>query len=211
MRRLAFALLLVSAANTGAAAPPAGHYRLQGEPDVASEIILHTDGRFQYFLSAGALDEHAEGRWTREGSVIHLQTLPKPKPAVFNLAQSAKSSEYPLSVKVTWPDGRGIPSVDLRVIFDSGEPVTGYTQEYGWSLSGDERRVPKSLQLAVPMHGLVSQVFALDPATANALTFVLTPNDLGVVDFGSVPVTIAEDRLVMQRDGAALNYVARRR
>ena len=40
---------------------PAGHYRLAGGPDVASEILLRPDGRFQFFLMEGAVDEQAAG------------------------------------------------------------------------------------------------------------------------------------------------------
>jgi hypothetical protein len=60
------------------------------------------------------------------------------------------------------------------------------------------------------MHGLRSQAFSIDVAKANSFTFVLTPNDLGVVDFEGMPVTIQRDRLVMHRDGGDLTYLVQR-
>jgi len=209
----ALPLLLALAAPVTFAAEPASRpqrYRLVGEPDVASELILHSDGRFQYFLSAGALDEQSEGRWIREGNMIRLTTMPKPKPAVFSAGAAERDTAAPFTIKVTWPDGRGIAGVDLRVTFDSGEPATGYTQEYGWSLDADEKRNPRSIAFAVPMHALRSQNFPIDAVRANRLTFVLTPNDLGIVDFESLPLTVSKDRLVMHRGGGELAYVRQR-
>ena len=205
-------LLAVTAPVTFAAEPASQpqRYRLVGEPDVASELMLHPDGRFQYFLSAGALDEQAEGRWTREGNVIRLTTTPKPKPAVFSAGPAEQDAGAPFTVKVTWPDRRGIAGVDLTITFDNGERATGYTQEYGWSLDAADKRTPRSITFAVPMHTLRSQNFPIDAVRANRLTFVLTPNDLGIVDFESLPLTVSKDRLVMHRGGGELAYVRQR-
>ena len=41
----------------------AGHYYLQGVMEVGSELLLHADGRFEYFLAYGAYDESATGTW----------------------------------------------------------------------------------------------------------------------------------------------------
>jgi hypothetical protein len=209
MRLFCAALLLLMSTAPGVAfaAPQDERYRLVGEPDVASEFILHADGRFDYFLSAGALDEMAQGRWTREGNIIRLTTVPKPKPPEFTLQAVDKTGDAPLTVRVTWPDGRGIAGVDLMVTFDTGDPVTSYTQEYGWSLDAAEKRVPQSIILAVPMHGLQSQPFAIDAGKANSLSFILTPNDLGLVNFDDVSVTIEADRLVVHRGGGDLSYM----
>jgi len=60
------------------------------------------------------------------------------------------------------------------------------------------------------MHGLVSPRFPVDAASANALLFILTPNDLGLVDFQNMLVERTRDRLIMRRGGAALTYVPAR-
>lgn len=208
MRVAASALVFLCLA--GASPParsPAGHYRLVGEHDVASELILQADGHFQYALAAGALDEQAEGRWTREGDTVFLTTEPKPRPAVFTSGPAGRIKGTPLNVKVTWPNGRGVALIDLRVGFDKGEPATGYTQNYGWTMASDEKRVPRWIEFALPMYALQSQRFTIDAAKANDLTFVLTPNDLGTVDFERLPLTIGDARLVMHRFESELVYV----
>lgn len=202
------AMIALLATPSGTVAKsPAGHYRLVGEQDVASELVLNQDGRFIYFLAAGALDEHAEGRWASDGRTVKLTTEPKPTPATFRAGTAAPTTEVPLRIRVAWPDGRGIAGVDLVILFDSGPPVMDYTQEDGWSLSSDEKRRPRRIELALPIYALNPQGFAIDPATANDLTFVIEPNDLGVVDFQETPLTIGTGRLVMHRYGGTLTYV----
>jgi len=200
------ACVLLLFASPAQAKGPAGRYRLAGQPDEASEIVLAADGRFRYFLAAGALDERAEGRWRAEGKTLRLTTLPAPVPATFAPGPATRTAEAPLKVKVSWPDGRGIAGVDLRVGFDSGPPVEDYTQEDGWNLPSDEKRLPRWIELAVPMHGLASPRFPLRTDSANDITFVLTPNDLGVLDFSGIEVEFDRDRLLVHRGGGTLTY-----
>ncbi len=203
------ALLLLLAAAGGAAAKersPGGEYRLVGEQDVASGIRLNPDGRFQYFLIAGALDEKAEGRWSAAGGRVVLVTEPKPVPPAFTRAKTGKTDSAALSVRVDSPEGRGIAGVDLRIGFDEGAPIEAYTQEDGWSLAAEEARTPRWIELAVPMHGLASARFPIDPAAGNALAFTLVPNDLGVIDFTGVPIRVEKKALVVERGGGRLRY-----
>ncbi|HEX8469157.1 MAG TPA: hypothetical protein VF620_15280 [Allosphingosinicella sp.] len=203
-----FPALLIGASANAAERNPAGAYRLVGEHDVASGLRLRKNGKFQYFLSAGALDEQAAGRWSVSGGVVALVTEPAPVPAVFAPGPSARTDETALSVKVSTPGGEGIAGVDLRIGFDEGEPIEDYTQEYGWSFSADEKRRPRWIELAVPMHALASPRFPIDLAAGNALAFTLTPNDLGVFDFAGVRIEVAKKALIVHRGGARLRYEA---
>ena len=210
MPRLAsfLALLLIAAPAEAAERSPAGAYRLAGEQDVASGLLLKRDGRFQYFLAAGALDERAEGRWSSAGGVVTLVTEPAPRPPVFEQSAPARTQSEALSVKISSPQGSGIAGVDVRVGFDAGELVESYTQEDGWSLPVEEKRVPRWIELAVPMHGLASPRFPIDLAAGNALAFTLVPNDLGVIDFRGIRVEQAGKALIVHRGQARLRYEA---
>ena len=200
-------MLLAVASGAAAREPgPAGAYRLVGEQDVASGIRLEPDGRFQYFLIAGALDERAEGRWTAGDGRIALVTEPKPVPPLFRQADPRKTDSAALTVSVGSPEGRGIAGVDLRVGFDDGAPVEAYTQEDGWSLPAEERRTPRWIELSVPMHGLASPRFPIDLAAGNALAFTLISNDLGVLDFEGVTVRVEKQALLVERGGGRLRY-----
>jgi hypothetical protein len=206
LKPLPFALLLLLASAAPASPGPAGDYRLVGEQDVASGLRLQADGRFQYFLSAGALDERSEGRWSAAGGVVTLTTEPKPVPPLFELSSTAKTRAVPLKVKVSWSGGGGIAGVDLRVGLDDGVVLDGYTQEDGWSLPQTESRKPRWIEFAVPMHGVRSPRFPIDLKAGNALAFTITPNDIGVFDFTGVRVEAADGALVVHRDGARLRY-----
>ncbi|HEX8239321.1 MAG TPA: hypothetical protein VF574_06235 [Allosphingosinicella sp.] len=202
--------LLLAIAGAGAESRPpgpAGRYRLTGEQDVASELLIKPDGRFSYALIAGALDEKAEGRWRREGDSIFLTTEPKPVPPAFSAGAATHTDSAPLTVKVVWPDGRGVAGADLRVGFAEGDPIEDYTQEDGWSLSSDERRIPIWVEVSLHMFGLPAERFPIDVARANALTFLLTPNDLGTVDFEDMRADLARGRLVLHRGEGRLVYL----
>ncbi|HYE27261.1 MAG TPA: hypothetical protein VEA61_03365 [Allosphingosinicella sp.] len=73
-------LLALAGAGTQTGPAVAGYYRLVQEQDVASSLVLRPDGRFEYSLAAGALDERAEGRWSLADGLIVLATEPKPVP-----------------------------------------------------------------------------------------------------------------------------------
>jgi len=61
-----------SAHGAAAAATLAGEYHLDGVMETGSGLLLHPDGRFEWFFSYGALDLAARGRWTRAGDGIDL-------------------------------------------------------------------------------------------------------------------------------------------
>src|SRR5947209_13626546 len=100
------ALLAMMLLAGAAASSPVGHYRLHGVQDAASELNLRANGRFDYALAYGALDEEATGRWRRVGNRILLTTSPKPVPAAFSQAKAGHTDEAPLALHVTAPDGR---------------------------------------------------------------------------------------------------------
>lgn len=82
IRRLALGLALAAglAAPAAAACPPpgeaavAGFYGLEGLREVGSQFILHPDGRFEFMLAYGAIDQYGRGCWTtkHEGWVVLL-------------------------------------------------------------------------------------------------------------------------------------------
>lgn len=205
------AALLVGGTPATADDGVVGLYRLEGVHDAAGELVVLADGRFEYALAYGALDERAQGHWLRHANGLDLMTEPKPVPPSFQPApRGAQTPEAP-TVRVAWPNGRGIAGVDLRIGFDSGDPVDAYTQEDGWRLPPDEHRALRWIELAEPIHGIRSARFAIDDAAQGTLNFVLVPNDIGVVDFSGMPVDVLPDRLVVHRGGGEMLFVRKGR
>ena len=207
-------LLLTAALSTLLATPLAaaapsliGHYRLAGGPDVVGELEITADHHFRYGLAAGALDEQAEGRWVADGAKVCLYTDPRPVPPAFTLTPRAAPADKAPSLLVKWPNGRGVALVDFVIGFDRGEPLTGYTQDYGWTMPHGDRRVPRWIELTVPMHGIKSPRLSLDGKARGTINVLLTPNDLGMVDFQHVCLEAVDGGFVLHRDNGDWRFV----
>lgn len=198
MKALASCLSLALLLGTPAGARDfAGRYRLAEGPDVAGQLELTADGRFGYELAAGALDEQARGRWEMRGDMACLTTEPTPKQPAFRPVEPA---DQEATVRVTWPNGRGIPGVDFTIGFEGGEPVSGYTQEDGWTLPEGEARTPRWIELTEPIYRIR---LARTPFAGRHFRAELVPNDIGVVDFRGAC-------LIREGKGRSERYVLRR-
>jgi len=184
-----------------------GHYRLAAGPDTAAELLLRADGQFAYALEEGALDEHAEGRWTRTGDALVLATAPKPVPPLFQIAPRSAPAPNAPTLRVTLPNGRGIGGVEFRVGFDSGDPIVDYTQESGWTMPAEEHRIPCWIELVEPIHGIISPRYPITGGMVGTLNFVIVPHDIGVVDFSGVRVDILPGGLLVHRGQRQLQFV----
>lgn len=199
--------------NEAVAADPgntaaAGRYRGNAGPDVAAQLELRPDGRFRFMLAAGSLDAHAEGRWTSDGRIVTLNTEPRPTPPAFAAGPVSRTEEYPLSILVNRPGGRGIASIDVRVGMADGRVLEGYTQDYGWQPGADEAvGTPRWVELSALAHGVPSRRFELDAVAGNAFAFTLIPNDLGVADFHDTEAAITPGGLSLPFMGAPLPFV----
>lgn len=61
-----------------------GHYYLSGVMETGSELLLKADGRFEWYISYGAVDQTAKGRWGRTGQTVTLAPdLPSPDAPLF--------------------------------------------------------------------------------------------------------------------------------
>lgn len=185
----------------------AGRYRLQEGPDVVSLLELRPDGHFRYMLSAGALDTHAEGRWTSDGRTIVLNTEPRPTPPTFTAGPVTRTGAAPLVVLVRGPNGRGIAGIDLKMGFADGRELEGYTQDYGWHYVEDDRPpAPAWVELSLAMYGLPPRRFPLDASAGNQFAFTLVPNDIGVQDFRDQALAITAEGLVISGPGGTGTY-----
>jgi hypothetical protein len=210
--RLLFALIagawLLLATAAEARSPYAGRYRVAEGPDTAGMLDLRADGTFRYFLSEGALDEQAEGTWSETGGDIRLTTAPKP--VAPSWARGPDGGEGSATIHVILADGRELAGIDFRLGLADGASMAGYTQAEGWSFApGGERRIAW-VELYEPIHGIASQRFAIDPPAAGGLVFVLTPNDIGMVDFNAAPLHRRSDDFVLDRRGRELRLVRER-
>lgn len=199
---------LFAATSAEPRSPYAGRYRVAEGPDTAGLLDLRADGRFRYFLSEGALDEQAEGTWTETGGDIRLTTEPKPIPPSW--ARGPDGGDGSATIRVILADGRELAGIDFRLGLADGASMAGYTQAEGWSFAEPGERRIAWVELHEPIHGIASQRFAIDPPAFGGLVFVLTPNDIGTVDFDQAPLLQRSDDFALDRRGRELRLVRER-
>ena len=71
-----------------------GHYYLSGMMETGSELLLKADGRFEWYISYGAVDQFARGRWGRDGKTVTLAAdLPSADAPLFRADERAEWNE----------------------------------------------------------------------------------------------------------------------
>ncbi|MBV8279495.1 MAG: hypothetical protein JO170_30115, partial [Verrucomicrobia bacterium] len=85
--KAALVSLMTLAMMTARGEDAAGHYILQGVMEVGSELLLKSDGSFEYMLSYGAADYRAKGTWRQEDNRVVLNSAGK-KEAPFRFVRS---------------------------------------------------------------------------------------------------------------------------
>ncbi|EFF74501.1 ankyrin repeat domain-containing protein [Achromobacter piechaudii] len=83
-----------------------GHYYLRGVREVGSELLLSSDGSFDYMMSYGAVDISARGAWRHDGRQVFLDTPPiQPYSAVAGVRAEGKPAKPDqLTVRVFYRD-----------------------------------------------------------------------------------------------------------
>lgn len=62
-----------AAADAGTPDPAyVGHYYLSGVMETGSELLLRADGKYEWYISYGAVDRYSKGRWGRRGKRVLL-------------------------------------------------------------------------------------------------------------------------------------------
>lgn len=207
MRTLLLAVLLIATPAAAQDSPFVGEYALSEGPDVGGGLLIRNDGRFQYMLAAGALDERAEGRWEARGDRICLTTDPKPTPPALEKGPLIPVDGTVPTLLVTWPNGRGIPGVDFVIGFDSGDPVEGYTQTDGWTMPDDDNRVPRWVEVNEPIYDITAPRYELTKADGGKLRVIIVPNDLGLVNFENACAEKTDRGLTLHRTQGRMRFV----
>ncbi|PQM26653.1 hypothetical protein CVO77_16745 [Sphingopyxis lindanitolerans] len=199
MRSLLLVALLIAAPAAAQDSPFVGEYSLAEGPDVGGGLLIRNDGRFEYRLAAGALDERAEGRWEARGDGICLTTEPKPVPPALKKGALAEVDGAIPTLLVTWPNGQGVPGVDFTIGFDSGEAIADYTQVYGWTMPDNDKRIPRWIEVREPIYSITAPRFELNEADGGKLRVIIEPNDIGVVDMEDACLETTERGVVLHR------------
>jgi hypothetical protein len=193
-----------------ASAAVAGDY-VHSQMELVAGIRLKPDWTFEYGLTVGSLDERAQGRWKVVGNRIELISDPRPVAPVIAAGRIDPAPGEPFAIRVLTPNGRDMPGVDLKIEFDSGEPLESYLAGGPWSLPPEETRAPRFVTFSMSSYRLRSERLALDARTGTVAIFLLTPNDFGVVDLTGVYAQVEGDGLTLYRPEGVMRFRRTRR
>jgi hypothetical protein len=201
----AYAQTAVPPAEQKKAASLAGDY-VHSQMELVAGIRLNPDGTFLYGLTVGSLDESAKGRWEAIGNRIRLTSDPRPVAPTITAARVERAPGKPFALRVLAPNGRDVPGVDLRIEFDTGEPLDSYLAGGPWSLPDEEKRVPRFVTFSMASYRLHSERLPLDARAGSIATFALTPNDFGVVDLSDAQAEIDGETLTLHRPEGVMQF-----
>jgi hypothetical protein len=173
--------------------------------EIAAGLELKADGRFNYGLSYGALDEQAAGRWTLSGDRVLLTSDPISAPR-FVLISRGKSPDSVLQLSLEVPRGLSRQYFDAVITGANGQTQQVQLGEGGLSLPFRRDNVPTSIRMLFPVFSVVGEPLMLDPSTGYAIRFRFEPNDLGKVDFRAEPLKIVAGDLLLDRHGRTIKF-----
>ncbi len=95
--KTALVSLMALAMLTARGEDAAGHYILKGVMEVGSELLLKSDGSFEYTLAYGAADYWAKGTWRHKDNSVVLNSAGR-KEAVFPGVANARAVAFEVPV-----------------------------------------------------------------------------------------------------------------
>ncbi|WP_114521355.1 hypothetical protein [Altererythrobacter sp. ZODW24] len=205
------ALLLAALAALGFTSPSfaqasaAGEYRVPGSLEMFLGLRLNEDGTYQFALSVGALDKRSSGTWEQDGQQVTLTTTPKPVPPEFERAANDEAADAPF-IMVAWPNGNGVPGVDIVLGCGEDTVLRDYTQYDGWSPPEGACATPEWVELTEGIHEIKSPRFDISGETG-ALRFTLVPNSFGVLDMTGTTGVLEGEALSLSFMGSTENFV----
>jgi hypothetical protein len=92
----------------------AGHYILQGVMEVGPELLLKSDGSFEYMLAYGAADYWGKGTWRHEDNSVVLNSAGR-KEAPFRFLRSEAGKPGKICVWVLGKNGHGVENIQVAL------------------------------------------------------------------------------------------------
>ena len=173
--------------------------------EMGAELHLLADGRFEYGLAYGALDEAGQGTWSVQGDHVLLTSDPVTPPRfVFTGQKPAPPGTLRFSLEA--PQGVSLQYFDAVVLLAQGGSKGGQLKDDGLSLPLDPADPPVSARMFFPMYELKSEATPIDPAKGYSLSFRFEPNDIGKADFRGTSLAIDHGELVFDRFGRTIRF-----
>jgi hypothetical protein len=173
--------------------------------EMAAGLELLANGRFQYGLAYGALDEQAAGKWTSGGDRVLLTSDPV-TPARFVLVSQSRSAPGMLRVDLDVPKGVSRQYFNALITKANGQTERRQLAEDGLLLPFAAAEAPITLRLSVQMFDIASGPVRLDANSGYSVRFRFEPNDICKVSFQATPLKIVNGELLLDRHGRTIRF-----
>ena len=163
MRKVKAALvsLIALAALTARGEKLAGDYVLRGVMEVGSELLLRSDGSFEYMLAYGAADYWAKGTWRHESNCVVLNSAGK-KEAPFRLLRSEAGQPGRICVWVIGMNGHGVENI--QVTLQAADQHLEATTNLDGAAEFPDLVHADSVAFEVPVYSIKTGPFAISPS-----------------------------------------------
>jgi len=172
----------------------AGHYILRGVMEVGSELLLTTDGNFEYALAYGAADYWAKGTWRRENNRVVLNSTGT-KEAPFRFLRSEAGKPGKVCVWVVDKDGHGVENIQVA-LQTANQQFEATTTSDGGALFPDAADA-RTVVFEVPVYSIKAGPFEINPSD-NDFYFEINGDAITQVFFKDEPLSIDGSALVMK-------------
>ncbi|MDB5679174.1 hypothetical protein [Sphingomonas bacterium] len=176
-----------------------------GQMEMAVGLSLKANGRFEYGLSYGALDEEAAGTWAANGNQVLLTSDPVTPPR-FSVIGQKPAAAGALRITLDLPGQINRQLFDAHVLLADGRTVDQQLGDDGVSIPFAAGNPPVKIALSFDVFELASDPVTIDPARGYEIDFRFDPNDLGKVDFKATPLKRAGDDLLLERYGRSIRF-----
>jgi hypothetical protein len=186
--------LMTLAALTARGQDLAGHYVLQGVMEVGSELLLKSDGQFEYMLAYGAADYWAKGTWRHKNDSVILNSAGR-KEAPFRFLRSEAGKPGGVRVSVIGQNGRGVENI--RVALQAADQnFEATTTSDGTALFPDVTK-PRAVGFEVPVYAIKAGPFTINPSHRD-FYFEINGDAIAQVLFNNERLAIEGKYLVMK-------------
>lgn len=199
---VALAPLAVVSAKPGDS--PAGRYD-GSQAEMAAALELGADGRFRYALSYGALDEMAEGSWTRSDGQILLTSDPVAAPR-FEVVPGKAWARPKLVILLDVPQGMSRQYFTAHIAMGGDRTVTRQLGADGLTLPLGPKERALAVTMELELYGVRSAPLVLARGRGGEVHFRFVPNDLGKVAFAGERLRIEERALAFERHGRTIRF-----
>jgi hypothetical protein len=173
--------------------------------EMAVGLELRADGRFDYGLSYGALDESASGTWRVDEGRVLLTSDPVTPPR-FAFLDQQPVSDGKTYLTLDLPDGWSRQVFDAEIGLADGRFVGGQLSDDADTIPLGPGDRPVSLRLGMAVYQLRSDAFRLDGTAASRIHVRFDANDLGKVAFAKTPLRIDNGNLLLDRYGRSIVF-----